>query len=75
MDVKKLALLVGALVIAVITAVMAKNMFTGAGSQQADGASVADQGVRLSTRLVASRSVTERIVGIRKLSGRCRQLP
>jgi pilus assembly protein CpaB len=35
MNVKKLALLVGALVIAVITAVMAKNMFTGAGAQQA----------------------------------------
>src|SRR5919112_5178369 len=35
MDVKKLALLVGALVIAVITAVMAKNMFAGAGAQQA----------------------------------------
>ena len=35
MDVKKLALLIGALVIAVITAVMAKNMFAGAGSQQA----------------------------------------
>ncbi|WP_308517276.1 Flp pilus assembly protein CpaB [Sphingomonas flavescens] len=40
MDVKKLALLVGALVIAVITAVMAKNMFTGAGSQQAAAAPV-----------------------------------
>jgi len=35
MDVKKLALLIGALVIAVITAVMAKNMFAGAGAQQA----------------------------------------
>jgi pilus assembly protein CpaB len=35
MDVKKLALLVGALVIAVVTAVMAKNMFAGAGTQQA----------------------------------------
>jgi len=35
MDVKKLALLVGALVIAVVTAVMAKNMFAGAGAQQA----------------------------------------
>jgi pilus assembly protein CpaB len=35
MDVKKVALLVGALVIAVITAVMAKNMFAGAGAQQA----------------------------------------
>jgi pilus assembly protein CpaB len=40
MDVKKLALLVGALVIAVITAVMAKNMFAGAGSQQAAAATV-----------------------------------
>jgi len=38
MDVKKLALLVGALVIAVITAVMAKNMFAGAGAQQAAAA-------------------------------------
>src|SRR4051812_36059860 len=40
MDVKKLALLVGALVIAVITAVMAKNMFAGAGAQQAAAAPV-----------------------------------
>src|SRR5438067_11330214 len=40
MDVKKVALLVGALVIAVITAVMAKNMFTGAGAQQAAAATV-----------------------------------
>jgi pilus assembly protein CpaB len=38
MDVKKLALLVGALVVAVITAVMAKNMFAGAGAQQAAAA-------------------------------------
>src|SRR3954470_11042628 len=35
MDVKKVALLVGALVIAVVTAIMAKNMFAGAGAQQA----------------------------------------
>src|SRR3954449_4515520 len=40
MDVKKLALLVGALVIAVITAVMAKNMFAGAGAPQAAAAPV-----------------------------------
>jgi pilus assembly protein CpaB len=40
MDVKKLALFVGALVIAVITAVMAKNMFVGAGTQQAAAATV-----------------------------------
>jgi len=38
MDVKKLALLIGALVIAVVTAVMAKNMFAGAGAQQAEAA-------------------------------------
>src|SRR5690242_21931187 len=40
MDVKKLALLVGALVIAVVTAVMAKNMFAGAGAQLAAAAPV-----------------------------------
>ena len=40
MDVKKVALLVGALVIAVITAVMAKNMLAGAGAQQAAAAPV-----------------------------------
>ncbi len=40
MNVKKVALLVGALVIAVITAVMAKNMFTGAGAPQASAAQV-----------------------------------
>ena len=38
MDVKKIALLVGALVIAVVTAVMAKNMFTGSGAAQANAA-------------------------------------
>ena len=42
MNVKKVALLVGALVIAVITAVMAKNMFTGAGAPQAAAALRAD---------------------------------
>ena len=40
MNVKKVALLVGALVIAVITAVMAKNMFIGAGAPQAAAAQV-----------------------------------
>ncbi len=38
MDVKKVALLVGALVIAVITAVMAKNMFSGSGANSANAA-------------------------------------
>jgi len=41
MDVKKLALLVGALVIAVVTAIMAKNMFTGASAPQAAAAQAA----------------------------------
>ena len=40
MDVKKLALLVGALVIAAVTAVMAKNMFAGAAAPQAQAAPV-----------------------------------
>jgi pilus assembly protein CpaB len=40
MDVKKLALLIGALVIAVVTAVMAKNLFAGAGAQEAVAAPV-----------------------------------
>jgi pilus assembly protein CpaB len=40
MDVKKIALLVGALVIAAVTAIMAKNMFTGAGADQAAAAPV-----------------------------------
>jgi pilus assembly protein CpaB len=40
MNVKKVALLVGALVIAVVTAVMAKNMFAGAGAPQAEAAQV-----------------------------------
>jgi len=40
MDVKKVMLLVGALVIAAVTAIMAKNMFTGAGAEQAAAAPV-----------------------------------
>jgi len=47
MDVKKLALLIGALVIAVVTAVMAKNMFTGAGAQQAVAAPVVPTGPKI----------------------------
>jgi pilus assembly protein CpaB len=54
MDVKKLALLVGALVIAVITAVMAKNMFAGAGAQQAAAAPVAPTGPKV---LVAKKAL------------------
>lgn len=40
MDVKKIALLVGALLVAVVTAVMAKNMFTGAAAPEAQAAAV-----------------------------------
>jgi pilus assembly protein CpaB len=40
MDVKKIALLVGALLVAAVTAVMAKNMFTGASAPQAEAAAV-----------------------------------
>jgi pilus assembly protein CpaB len=54
MDVKKLALLVGALVIAVITAVMAKNMFAGAGAQQANAAPVVPVGPKV---LVAKKAL------------------
>ena len=54
MDVKKLALLVGALVIAVITAVMAKNMFAGAGTQQAQAAPAVPLGPKV---LVAKKAL------------------
>ena len=54
MDVKKLALLVGALVIAVITAVMAKNMFAGAGAQQAAAAPTVPVGPKV---LVAKKAL------------------
>src|SRR5881394_4580231 len=54
MNVKKLALLVGALVIAVITAVMAKNMFTGAGAEQAAAAPAVPLGPKV---LVAKKAM------------------
>ena len=54
MDVKKLALLVGALVIAVVTAIMAKNMFAGAGAQQAAAAPVVPIGPKV---LVANKAL------------------
>jgi pilus assembly protein CpaB len=54
MDVKKLALLVGALVIAVVTAVMAKNMFAGAGAHQAAAAPVVPVGPKV---LVAKKAL------------------
>ena len=54
MDVKKIALLVGALVIAVVTAVMAKNMFSGAGAEQANAAPVVPAGPKV---LVARKAL------------------
>jgi pilus assembly protein CpaB len=54
MNVKKLALLVGALVIAVITAVMAKNMFAGAGAQRAAAAPAVPVGPKV---LVARKAL------------------
>jgi pilus assembly protein CpaB len=54
MNVKKLALLIGALVIAVITAVMAKNMFAGAGAQQASAAPAVPLGPKI---LVARKAL------------------
>src|SRR5687767_10101908 len=56
MDVKKLALLIGALIIAAVTAVMAKNMFSGASAPQAVAApaAVQQQGPQV---LVATRAL------------------
>ncbi|WP_265530053.1 Flp pilus assembly protein CpaB [Sphingomicrobium marinum] len=47
MNAKKIMLLVGALVIAAVTAVLAKNMFTGAGAQQAEAAQVVPAGPKV----------------------------
>jgi pilus assembly protein CpaB len=54
MDVKKVALLVGALVIAVVTAVMAKNMFVGAGADKAAAAPAVPLGPKV---LVAKKAL------------------
>ena len=54
MDVKKLALLVGALVIAVVTAIMAKNMFAGASAPQASAAPAVPVGPKV---LVAKKAL------------------
>jgi pilus assembly protein CpaB len=54
MDVKKVALLIGALVIAVVTAVMARNMFAGASTPQANAAPAKPQGPKV---LVAKRAL------------------
>ncbi|HET9810092.1 MAG TPA: Flp pilus assembly protein CpaB [Sphingomicrobium sp.] len=47
MDFKKIVLLVGALMVAAVTAIMAKNMFAGAGAQQAAAAPVVPKGPKV----------------------------
>jgi len=54
MDVKKLVLLVGALIIAAVTAVMAKNMFSGASAPQAQAGPVVPEGPNV---LIATRAL------------------
>jgi len=54
MDVRKIVLLVGALVIAAVTAVMAKNMFLGASAPEAAATPVVPQGPEV---LVATRAL------------------
>ena len=54
MDVKKIMLLVGALVIAAVTAVMARNMFAGAGAEQASAAPAVPLGPKV---LVARKAL------------------
>jgi pilus assembly protein CpaB len=54
MDVKKIVLLIGALVIAAVTAVMAKNMFSGSGAPQAAASPVVSAGPEV---LVATRAL------------------
>jgi pilus assembly protein CpaB len=54
MNVKKIMLLVGALVIAAITAIMAKNMFAGAGAEQAQAAA-ATPAVPLGPKVLVAR--------------------
>src|SRR4051812_5715424 len=55
MDVKKIVLLVGALLIAAVTAVMAKNMFSGASAPEAQAGPVVPAGPEV---LVATRTLS-----------------
>jgi pilus assembly protein CpaB len=57
MDVKKLVLLIGALVIAAVSAVMAKNMFTGATAPQAQAVPVTTVEPKGPEVLVATRTL------------------
>lgn len=57
MDVKKIALLIGALIIAGVTAVMAKNMFTGASAPQAQAGPMTPAAQEGPQVLVATRAL------------------
>jgi pilus assembly protein CpaB len=57
MNVKKIMLLVGALVIAAVTAIMAKNMFTGAGAEQAQAAAATPAAITGPKVLVARKEL------------------
>lgn len=57
MDVKKIALLIGALIIAGVTAVMAKNMFTGASAPQAQAGPMTPAAQEGPHVLVATRAL------------------
>ena len=57
MDVKKLMLLIGALVVAAVTAVMAKNMFSGASAPSAQATPVLQQQAAGPEVLVATRAL------------------
>lgn len=54
MDFRKIVLLVGALMVAAVTAIMAKNMFAGAGAEKAAAAPVVAQGEKV---LIAKKSL------------------
>ena len=55
MNVKKIMLLVGALVIAAVTAIMAKNMFAGAGAEQAQAAAATQPAVPVGPKVLVAR--------------------
>lgn len=57
MDVRKIILLVGALIVAGVTALLARNMFTGASAPQADAAAAGPQAQAGPEVLVATRSL------------------
>ena len=55
MNVKKIMLLVGALVIAAVTAIMAKNMFAGAGAEQAQAAAATQPAAPVGPKVLVAR--------------------